>query len=122
MARIKIDGLEMQARVAHSGDTLALTFDGARIEDIAQLLNEDDAPEIRVMNADGTTRAIFVNHALSRVSAETIGGCAKVTAVMQTSRIEQTEAQEMREAIALLEEENELLTECVLELSAILYA
>lgn len=122
MDKILVKDTLYSAKVAHGGKTLSLTFEKMYIEDVAALLSENAAPEIRVMNADGTTKAIYKNHALVRLNTETVGGKLLVTAVMQTSEIEQGTAEELIEQITALRAENEMLTECVLEMSAVVYA
>lgn len=122
MANIRIKDATYTADVAHAGKTLSLEFEKARIDEIAALLSEENAPEITVLDKSGRTQAIYRNHALTRVWTETIGGVTRVCAVMQTEEIEQTQADAMREQIEVLTAENEILTECVLEMSAIVYA
>lgn len=128
MARIKIGEMEMTASLTHAGGTLGLAFEKARIEEIAALLDEEAAPEIREIGADGATKAVYKNHALTRVYTETVGGVRRVHAVMQTTVIEQKEAEALREQleaakkeIEAVKEENALLTECVLEMSEVVY-
>lgn len=122
MSKILVKDTIYEAKVAYGGKTLSLTFEKMFIEDVAALLSENAAPEIRELNADGTTKAIYKNHALTRLTAEVIGGKSLVTAVMQTSEIELGTAEELLEQITVLRTENAMLTECVLEMSALVYA
>ena len=122
MGKILVKDTVYDAKVAYGGKTLSLTFEKMFIEDVAALLSENTAPEIREMNADGTTKAIYKNHALTRLTAETVGGKLLVTAVMQTSEIEQGTAEALSEQITALRAENAMLTECVLEMSTLVYA
>lgn len=122
MTKIKIGDAIYEAEVKHTRGTLALKFEKAQIDEIAAILNENAAPEIRVLKKDGTTQAIYRNHALTRVYTETMGGVHIVHADLQTEEIEQTQADALREQIAALTAENEMLTACVLEMSEIVYA
>lgn len=122
MAKIRFGDAVYMASVKHSGKTLALTFETARIEEIAALLSEERAPEITVLKADGRIDAIYRNHALTSVRAETVGGIATVCAVLATEDIAKSKADEMQEEINALKAENELLTACVLEMSERVYA
>lgn len=122
MAKIKIGETTMEACVRHAGDTLSLTFAKARIEEIASLLTETAAPEVRELTGDGQTKAIYKNHALTRVYTETTAGVPYVHAVLRTEILEQSEAEALKEQIASLQEQNEMLTACVLEMSETVYA
>lgn len=115
MAKIKIGAATLNAKVSHSAKTLSLTFEKTSIDEIAALLSEDNAPEIRVLDSAGAVSAIYCNHALVSVSAETIGGVRTVCAVMQTEEMEKTQADTLTEKV-------DMLTECVLEMSEMLYA
>ena len=122
MAKIRIGEATYTAEVRHSGRTLAVTFDNARIEEIAALLSEEQAPQITVLRANGTIEAIYRNHALTSVKSEVSGGKTKVCAVMTTEEIAVSKADAMQEEINALKAENELLTACVLEMSERVYA
>lgn len=102
MGKIRIGEATYTAEVKHAAGTLALKFENAKIEEVAAILDEDVAPEIRVMNKDGTTKGLYRNYALTRVDMEKIGGVRIVTAVLQTETIEQTEVDKLREEIAQL--------------------
>lgn len=129
MAKIRIGDTIYEAKLTHAGRTLGLCFTGMRLDEVAALLSEERAPEIRELGADGATKAIYRNHALTRVYAETVGGEQRVSAALLTEIIEQKEAEALREQleaanakIAALGEENAMLTECVLEMSQTVYA
>lgn len=129
MSKIKIGEKIYEAKLKHSGGTLGLCFEKARIEEIAAMLTETSAPEIRELKKDGTTKAIYKNHALTRVYSETIGGVYRVNAVMQTEVIEQKEAEALREQLTAaneridaMQEESAMLTACLLEMSETVYA
>lgn len=102
MEKIRIGDTVMTAGVRCAGGTLSLNFPGARIEEIAALLTQDGASQIRELTAAGTTKAIYQNHALTRVYAETIAGTTYVHAVLQTEKIEKSEAEALREELAAL--------------------
>lgn len=112
--KIQIGATMLTAKVSHSGKTLSLTFEKMGIDEIAALLNEDNAPEIRVLDSAGAVKAIYRNHALVKVVAETIGGVRTVCAVMQTDEMEKTQADELTEKV-------DMLTECLLEISEMVY-
>lgn len=122
MAKIRIGEAAYNADVRHAGKTLSLVFDNQRIEEIATMLDENRAPEVYVLAANGTVTAIYRNHALTQLSAETIKGVMRVTAVLQTEEIDQTAADELHNEVNALKAENEMLTACVLEMSEIVYA
>ena len=122
MEKIRIGSETYQADVRHAGKTLSLTFEKTRIEEIVALLDENRTPEVTVLALNGTVKAIYRNHALTQLNAETIRGVMRVTAVLQTEEIEQTAASALQDEVNALKAENEMLTACVLEMSEMVYA
>lgn len=121
MQKIKIGDTVHEAVVRHNSELLSLEFKGVKIEEVAAMLHEECAPEIRVLKADGTTDAIYRNHALFRVTSERMDGVTRVVAVLNVQKVEQTQAEMMMEQISNLRAENEMLIGCVLEMSEVVY-
>ena len=129
MHKIKIGDAVYEAIVRHGSEMLSLEFRDMKIEDVAAMLDEEYAKEIRVLKADGTTDAIYKNHALFRVTSERLDGTTRVVAMLNTQKIEQTQAEQMMEQIELakkeisdLRRENDMLIGCMLEMSEAVYA
>lgn len=65
------------------------------------MLNPETAPEIRVLDDEGGTAAIYRGHALTAVTIEP-GEPRRITATLQVQPIEQSDADKLHEA-ALVE-------------------
>ncbi len=71
---IKIGSTLLEASLTRSGDTLSISMvGGMTLDALAALLDPGSAPEIRVLDEDGETAAIYQNHAVTALTVETVG-------------------------------------------------
>lgn len=77
--------------------SVQLRLAGATLAELAALF--DGAPEIRALDAEGATAAIYRAHALTALTMETAGGVATASVTMQVEPLELTEADRLSERI-----------------------
>lgn len=80
--------------------TLGMTGDQP-VEELLAMLNPETAPEIRVLDDEGGTVAIYRGHALTAVTIEP-GEPRRITATLQVQPIEQNDADKLHEELARL--------------------
>lgn len=99
---IQINGNLLDASLVRAGDKLTLGLIGDQpIDELLAMLNPETAPEIRVLDDEGGTAAIYRGHALTAVTIEP-GEPRRITATLQVQPIEQSDADKLHEA-ALVE-------------------
>lgn len=102
---IKINGVEItNASVTESDSQLGIRYASAMsFDDLADLFNEENAPEVAFINEDGTTGALYRNHKMTSLKVDVSGDERMVTVVLQVSAIEMKEAEIINEKLALQE-------------------
>lgn len=99
---IQINGNLLDASLVRSGDRLTLGMTGDQpVEELLAMLNPETAPEIRVLDDEGGTAAIYRGHALTAVTIEP-GEPRRITATLQVQPIEQSDADKLHEELARL--------------------
>ena len=99
---IQINGNLLDASLVRSGDRLTLGLTGDQpVEELLAMLNPETAPEIRVLDDEGGTAAIYRGHALTAMTIEP-GEPRRITATLQVQPIEQSDADKLREELARL--------------------
>ncbi len=97
---IQINGNLLDASLVRSGDKLTLGMTGDQPVEEA-MLNPETAPEIRVLDDEGGTVAIYRGHALTAMTIEP-GEPRRITATLQVQPIEQSDADKLHEELARL--------------------
>ena len=91
---LKINENFLDASLVRAGDKLTLGLTGDQpIEELLAMLNPETAPEIRVLDDEGGTVAIYRGHALTAVTIEP-GEPRRITATLQVQPIEQSDTAE----------------------------
>ena len=99
---IQINGNLLDASLVRSGDRLTLGMTGDQpIDELLAMLNPETAPEIRVLDDEGGTAAIYRGHALTAVTIMP-GEPRRITATLQVQPIEQSDADKLHEELARL--------------------
>ena len=99
---IQINENFLDASLVRSGDKLTLGLTGDQpLEELLAMLNPETAPEIRVLDDEGGTVAIYRGHALTAVTIEP-GEPRRITATLQVQPIEQSDADKLYEELARL--------------------
>ena len=99
---LKINGNLLDASLVRSGDKLTLGMTGNQpVDELLAMLNPETAPEIRVLDDEGGTAAIYRGHALTAVTIE-LGEPRRITATLQVQPIEQSDADKLHEELARL--------------------
>ena len=89
---IQINGNLLDTSLVRAGDKLTLGLTGNQpIDELLAMLNPETAPEIRVLDDEGGTAAIYRGHALTAVTIEP-GEPRRITATLQVQPIEQRDA------------------------------
>ena len=98
---IQINENFLDASLVRAGDKLTLGLTGDQpIDELLAMLNQT-APEIRVLDDEGGTAAIYRGHALTAVTIEP-GEPRRITATLQVQPIEQSDADKLHEELARL--------------------
>ena len=99
---LKINENFLDASLVRAGDKLTLGLTGDQpIEELLAMLNPETAPEIRVLDDEGGTVAIYRGHALTAVTIMP-GEPRRITATLQVQPIEQSDADKLHEELAQL--------------------
>ena len=99
---LKINENFLDASLVRAGDKLTLGLTGDQpIDELLAMLNPETAPEIRVLDDEGGTVAIYRGHALTAVTIEP-GEPRRITATLQVQPIEQSDADKLHEELARL--------------------
>lgn len=99
---LKINGNLLDASLVRSGDKLTLGMTGDQpVDELLAMLNPATAPEIRVLDDEGGTAAIYRSHVLTAVTIEP-GEPRRITATLQVQPIEQSDADKLHEELARL--------------------
>ena len=99
---IQINGNLLDASLVRAGDKLTLGMTGDQpVDELLAMLNPATAPEIRVLDDEGGTAAIYRGHALTAVTIEP-GEPRRITATLQVQPIEQSDADKLHEELARL--------------------
>ena len=117
MTNIKIgDTMLENVSLTVSAGLLGLNFQTSMtLEELAVLFDAETAPEIRVLDMNGNTTAMYKNHKLTTLQLETLGGNRRVSAALQVTPMEiggdtpdiaalQAEVSELKAALAAIEE------------------
>ena len=100
---IQINGNLLDASLVRSGDRLTLGMTGDQpVEELLAMLNPETAPEIRVLDDEGGTAAIYRGHALTAMTIEP-GEPRRITATLQVQPIEQSDADKLHEELERLQ-------------------
>lgn len=100
MARVQIAGNELDATIMQTGDLLTLAYaSDMTLDALASMYDAAAAPEIRVLAEDGTTAALYQNHAVVRLTVLP-GSMRMVQVEMQVDPLAQSIADRLMEKIA----------------------
>lgn len=105
---IKINDILLDASLMLSGDTLTLSMvrdmpGEGTLDELRKLLAPESAPQVRVLDEQGMTTAIYQNHAVTSLTLERADGGLRVTATLQVEPIEQTVADKLAEKLSRAE-------------------
>ena len=100
---IKIGDTLFDAALAASGDRLTLTLPNTALplDELAALFAPGRAPEVRVLDTEGLTTAIYGNRRVVEVAVRNDGANRCAVVALQIEPIEQGEADKLREQVAL---------------------
>lgn len=118
MANIKINGTVIEnVSLTVSPNLLGMNFEtDMSLEELAVLFDAETAPEIRVLDINGNTTAMYKNHKLTTLQLETLSGRRRVSVALQVTPLEvggegsadvaalQAEVNELKAALAAIEE------------------
>lgn len=100
---IQINENFLDASLVRAGDKLTLGLTGDQpIDELLAMLNPATAPEIRVLDDEGGTVAIYRSHVLTAVTIEP-GEPRRITATLQVQPIEQSDVDKLHEELARLQ-------------------
>ena len=98
MATIKINDTQFEATLAQSGERLTLTVHTALpLDELAALFALGTAPEVRVLDNDGLTAAIYSNRKIIEVAVRIDGAERRAVVSLQVEPIEQSVAERLQE-------------------------
>ena len=99
---LKINENFLDASLVRAGDKLTLGLTGDQpIDELLAMLAPEVALEIRVLDDEGGTVAIYRGHALTAVTIEP-GEPRRITATLQVQPIEQSDAEKLHDELTRL--------------------
>ena len=100
MATIKINDTQFEATLAQTSDRLTLTLNTAQtLDELAALFAPGTAPEVRVLDYEGLTAAIYSNRKIVEVAVRIDGEDRRAVVSLQVEPIEQSVAERLQERL-----------------------